>query len=242
VTLLDKILIFLLAMFLLAGCSIPAEVTRNIRVIVQAEVDGKVVEGSSVMSIRWKSDGKEHGRMQRSSNLEAVILELNDRHTVYVLDATIWPDGETNGSYWSGYVGSALIGTKRPVKLGDFELIESASGRFPVLASNSRTNTMPVMVSFEDETKRETMFHVTPENFSRKFGSNTKFVGIWFEFTNDPITEAIEARLPLMFQKKVNKSYREKYPLRDSNGRLIPSREWEFPQHFGKIAFKKEDF
>jgi len=237
-----KSLILLTAMFLLVGCSIPDTVTRNIRVIAQAEVGGKIVEGSAVMSIRWKSDGKEHGRMQRSSNTEAVILELNDKHTVYVLDANIYPDGEWNISYWSSYIGDALIGKKRGIKLSDFDLIESASGRFTVLASNSIRKTMPVMVSFEDETKRETMFHVTPGNFSRKFGANAKFVGLWFEFTDDPITEVIEERLPRMFTIKNNESYRKKFPTRDANGKRIPSSEYKFPQKFGKTAFKQKDF
>ncbi len=224
----------------ISGCFSDDTVTRNIRVIAQAEVDGKIVEGSAVMSLRWE---KRHDNgVQRKSKTEAVILELNDKDTVYVLDANIYPDGESNASYWSGYVGSALIGIKRSLNPGDFDLIENASGRFPVLASRSRTKTMPVMVSFEDESKRETMFHVTPENFSRKFGTNTKFISIWFEFTDDPITEAIEARLPLMFQKKVNESYRQKYLKRDKDGKRIRINKNEFPPKFGKIVFKKMDF
>jgi len=235
--------VFLAALaLLLSGCFADDSVTRNIRVIAQAEVDGKTVEGSAVMSLRWVSDGKEGGWMQPKSNTEPVILELNDKHTIYVLDAYLGVKrGGPNISYWTTYVASAL-GFNLTVRLSNFPTIKNASGRYPVDASISKTKTMPVMVSFADETKRETMFHVTHENFSQKFGSNAKFIGLWFEFTDDPITEMIEQRLPLMFQRKVNESYREKYPLKDKNGNLIPRSERKFPQFFGETAFKKKSF
>ena len=223
----------------LTSCFSPDQVTRTIRVIAQAEVDGKIVEGSAVMAVRWQPCC--NGGVQRSSKTEAVILELNDKHTVYVLDATMRSDGETNGSYWTGYVGNAL-GIKRSVRKSDFDLIEKATGKFPVLASISRTKTMPVMVSFEDETKRETMFHVTSENISEKFGANVKFIGIWFEFTDDPVTEAIEARLPLMFQGENNESYNQKYFKRDKDGKSPRIDEKEIPPKFGQSAFKKARF
>ena len=225
--------------FLVSGCSQDNNVTRNIRVIAQAEVDGKIIEGSAVMSIRWEPCC--NGGVQAKHNTEAVILELNDKHTVYVLDATIWPDGERNASYWSGYVGNAL-GVRSSARKSDFDLIRNATGKYPVLASISNTKTMPVMVSFKDETKRETMFHVTPENFSQNFGASVKFIGLWFKFTDDPITEAIEARLPRMFKTKNNESWRKKYPLKDENGKLTPRDQYEFPQKFGKRSFKKKRF
>jgi len=59
---------------LLSGCWSPDLVTRNIRVIVQAEVAGKVVEGSTVMSLRWQAG--DNTRMYIASNAEAVVLEL----------------------------------------------------------------------------------------------------------------------------------------------------------------------
>lgn len=240
-TFFSKVSLLLIVCFAVVACSEaePESVTRNIRVIAQAEVDGKIVEGSAVMALRWEPCC--NGGMQPKHKTEAVILELDERKTVYVLDATIWPDGETDGAYWSTYVASAL-GLNLTVELSDFSKIRNATGKYPVLASISKTKTLPVMVSFEDETKRETMFHITPQNFSEKIGLNTKFVGLWFEFTDTTPTEIIQRRLPLMFQRKVNESYREKYPSKDAAGKLIPIEKHQFPRHFGKRAFKKEDF
>jgi hypothetical protein len=237
----SNVALLLIVSFIVAACSEvePESVTRNIRVIAQAEVDGNIVEGSAVMGLRWEPCC--NGGMQPKHNTEAVILELDEKKTVYILDATIWPDGETDGAYWSTYVASAL-GLNLTVELSDFQIIRNATGRYPVLESISKTKTLPVMVSFENETKRETMFHVTPSNFSEKIGSNIKFVGLWFEFTEASPTVTIQRRLPLMFQRKVNESYREKYPSKDAAGKLIPIEKHQFSRHFGKRAFKKEDF
>lgn len=224
---------------MLGGCFSPESVTRNIRVIAQAEVDGKIVEGSAVMSLRWEPCC--NGGMQPIRNTEAVVLELSNDHTVYVLDAYLgFRRGGANISYWTTYVASAL-GLNLTVELSDFPRIRNATGKYPVSASISNTKTMPVMVSFEDDAKRETMFQVTPENFSKIFGSNTKFIGIWFEFTDEPITELIEAKLPLMF-RGVSESFRHKYPLKDANGKWIPNDQYQFPQKFGKTAFKQNGF
>ena len=233
--------LLLFMVFAVTSCSEaePDQVTRNIRVIAQAEVDGKIVEGSAVMGLRW--DVRFDGGVQRSSNTEAVVLGLNKKNTIYILDATIWPDGEYNISYWSGYVGYAL-GIKRSISKEDFDILRNATGRYPVLSTISNTKTMPVMVSFADEAKRETMFQVTPDNFTKKFGENTKLIGVWFEFTDNPVSDFIKQRLPLMFRNKANKSYIEKYPLRNESGKIVPRDQSAFPQKFGKTAFKQKDF
>ena len=240
-TFFSKVSLLLIVCFAVVACSEaePESVTRNIRVIAQAEVDGKIVEGSAVMALRWEPCC--NGGMQPKSNTEAVILKLDEHRYVYVLDADIGINSNiSNISYWTTYVPSVL-GIKRTVRLSDFPLIQNASGRYPVAAENSWTKTMPVMASFSDESKRETMFRVTPENFSQQFGLNTKFVGLWFEFTDEPAGELIEAKLPIMFEK-MNESFRKKYPLKDTSGKWIPNDQYEFPQMFGKTAFKQKEF
>ena len=241
-TFFSKVTLLLIVCFAFVACSEaePESVTRNIRVIAQAEVDGKIIEGSAVMGLSWEPCC--NGGMQPKHNTEAVILELNNEHTVYVLDAYIgFRRGGANISYWTTYVASAL-GLNLTEELSDFPKIRNATGKYPVLASISNTKTMPVMVSFEDEAKRETMFQVTPDNFSKRFGENIIFKGIWFEFTDEQLTEGIKERIPRMFTVKNNESYRKAFPLRDNEGKLIPSSKWKLPQKFGKRAFKKEDF
>ena len=81
----------------LSGCFSNKSVTRNIRVIAQAEVNGKIVEGSAVMGVRWQSGGK--GRMYIRTNTEAVILDLGSRGTVYVLNVYMSKNGLSNIGY-----------------------------------------------------------------------------------------------------------------------------------------------
>lgn len=231
---------FSLVLFLLlAGCFSPDSVTRNIRVTAQAEVDGKIIEGSAVMGLRWKAGS--NGRMYVQRNSEAIILELGDVGTIYILDSFIGKSGNNNTSYWPFYVASAL-GINRTVSLEDFSLINSAQGKFSISAEVSRMNTLPLMVSFMDESRRETMFEVKPSNFSHKFGPNVSFKGLWFEFTDDQPTDVIQQKLPLMFQAKNNASYTKKYSLRDGNGKLIPISEKDLPQKVGKSSFKERSF
>ena len=119
--------------------------------------------------------------------------------------------------------------------------MRSAKGRYPVKPFKRKINQLPLMVAFKDETKRETMFEVKPEKFSRVFGSGVRFVGLWFEFTDDPATDMIHERLPLMMGK-VNPSYRKTFPLRDKNGKLISAVDKAFPQKIGKFAFFKRAY
>lgn len=84
----------------LAGCEEgkAASVTRNIRVTAKAEVAGKVLEGSSVMSIRWRPGPR--GRMYMDLDAEVVALDLDGHGTVYVLPAVISKDGYASIGYW----------------------------------------------------------------------------------------------------------------------------------------------
>ena len=55
----------------LAGCGSTETVTRRIRIIAKAEVEGKPVEGSTVMELTWRSTPE--GRMYIEEHGEALI-------------------------------------------------------------------------------------------------------------------------------------------------------------------------
>ncbi len=222
----------------LSGCFSNKSVTRNIRVIAQAEVNGKIVEGSAVMGLRWQSGDK--GRMYIRTNTEAVILDLGSRGTVYVLNATIGSNGLSNSSYWP-YLVNRTLGMRGNGRLKDFPKLRSAQGRYPVKLHKGKVNQLPLMVTFKDESKRETIFEVKPEKFSRVFGSGVRFVGLWFEFTDDPVTDAMVGRLPVVMVK-VNPSFGGRFPIRDKYGKLISAVNKAFPQKIGKPAFFKRAY
>ena len=215
----------------------PNTVTRNIRVIAKAEVDGKIVEGSAVMGLRWQAGDK--GRMYIKTNTEAVILDLDGRGTVYVLNVYMSPNGLSNIGYWQHQV-LGTFGMKGNGQLTDFTKLKSVQGRYQVKPLVGSPPQLPLMVAFKDETKRETMFEVKPRDFSKVFGSDVRFAGLWFEFTDDPETDSIVGRLPVM--TKVNKSFMAAFPSRDANGNLIPAAKWAFPEKLGKTAFFKRAY
>ncbi len=226
--------IAILAALTLSSCWFEREtVTRNIRVIIQAEVAGKIVEGSAVMGIRWVPG--DNGRMYIRSNIEAVILNLPERGTVYVLNAWIGSDGRQSGGYWPAQV-KETFGVKANGHLRDFPMLRELKGKYQVMAHPGGPSNLPVMVSFRDEARRETMFHVKPEDFSTVFGNDVRFLGMWFEFTNEEPTTAIVGRLPIMMGR-ANSSYREFFPLRGDDGNLISFANKAFPQRFGKSVF-----
>ena len=159
-----RMCLLMVAGVMLTGCFFPETVTRNIRVIVQAKVDGKIVEGSSVMGLRWQAG--DIGRMYIKQNIEAVTLELPSRGTVYVTHVFLSSDGRANLGYWA-YQLMEMFGIKGNGQLKDFPTLRKASGRYPVEPLVGPLREMPVMVSFKDETKRETMFRVKPEDFPK---------------------------------------------------------------------------
>ncbi|MCP4074470.1 MAG: hypothetical protein GY742_22530, partial [Hyphomicrobiales bacterium] len=193
---------------------------------------------SAVMGLRWQASDR--GRMYISTNTEAVILDLDGRGTVYVLNARMGNNNRAYISYWP-YLILRTFGMKGNGKLKDFPRLRSAQGRYPVEPLVGGPPQLPLMVAFRDETKRETMFEIKPGDFAGVFGSDVRFAGLWFEFTDDPVTNAIIERLPLMMGK-VNPSYRKAFPLRDRNGKLIPAVDHAFPQKLGKPAFFRRDY
>ncbi len=231
----------LCAVLALAGCSSSENtVTRNIRVIAQAEVNGKIVEGSAVMGTRWTSDGKKHGRMYIKTNAEAVALELPNLGTVYIINAYMTDNRRTNGNYWAFQILDSF-GMKANGKLGDFPKLRALEGRYPVRPIGGNAKLLPLMVAFRDEAKRETLFEVKPADFPRLFGSNVRFKGMWFEFTDDaPTDSGFRDRLPVMW--KANPSYRETFPLRDASGKLIPGVDKGFPQKVAPGDFYRRGY
>lgn len=217
--------------FALVGCISPKSVTRNIRVIAQAEVAGKVVEGSAVMSLRWKAgDGT---KMYNSSNAEAVVLDLDGRGTVYVLNAWGQVNGSINIGYWHSLVRKTF-GIKGNGKLSDFPKIEALQGRYAVrpIVGDGR---LPIMASFTDEAKFETAFEVKPDDFPTLFGEDVRFLGMWFELTDDPETSIIPERLPIAV--KLNASFWDAFPKRGADGKLISGKDYAFPQKMGPTPF-----
>jgi hypothetical protein len=181
----------------LAGCWGDERVVKRIKVIAMAEVDGKAVEGSSVAEVQWRPRGD--GGMDSDEQGEALVLELAGKGTVYVLSKVMTDDGSGTGSIWTFQVPRA-VGLKGGLHREDLLKIKELQGRFAFIPGTKGT-ILPVMVAFKDETEFRSVYRVLPEDFSKHFGAGVKFLGVEFEVTDEPVTEVLAKRLPVLLEK-----------------------------------------
>lgn len=175
----------------LAGC-FGSSVTRRIKVIAMAEVDGKAVEASSVYELTWKTRGSNVHAYELG---EAVVLELPGRGTVFVLDGRNIPGKLLYiGAVWNWQV-EHLVGSEAHLNPELFAKVSELSGRHPY--HTWRDMIQPLMVAFKDEKRFRSIYEVKAEDFPRLFGG-AKFKGIDFEFTDEPVTKLLEQRLPCL--------------------------------------------
>ena len=90
-------------LLLLAGCGAELSATKRFRIIATVEVDGQKVEGSTVIDIAYEKLDEKRSLIGRGGDAtakgEALILDLKERGTVYVLPyAHHLPSGEFPGN------------------------------------------------------------------------------------------------------------------------------------------------
>jgi hypothetical protein len=216
------------AMFL-AGCWGDGSVTRHVKIIATAEVDGKQVQGSTVMELKWRPDGY---RMYQSEKGEALILELAGKGTVYILSHRLSP----NGSITDGLIGMLVnqaAGMRWPqnAQKEELDLIEKINGRFK-MEPFREDRAFPLFVAFKDEKRKDSIYQVNPEDFAKDFGAGVKFIGLEFEFTDEPITNDLVKRLPILRQADPN----NEFP-RDPDGQITRYSTRPFPKKMSENMF-----
>jgi hypothetical protein len=186
--------LFTAAALPLAGCWGDGSVTRHVKIIATAEVDGKQVQGSTVMELKWRPAGD---RMYQSDKGEALILELPGKGTVYVIDGVHEKSGNIGLGFMTTIVNQAVGVKWATARRSELHLIEAAKGRF-VINPYSEDKYILLMVAFKDEDRKDSIYEVKPESFASHFGAGVKFMGLEFEFTDEPITDELKRRLPMI--------------------------------------------
>jgi hypothetical protein len=184
----------------LAGCFGFDHVVKRIKIIAMAEVDGKPVEGSTVMEITWRPRGD--GGMNVDHLGEAVVLELAGRGTIFMLPMIMFKNGLDSSGIW-GHEMAQLLGIKGSVHKNQLNGIVELKGRYPFKPLRDGT-AAPLMVAFKDENEFRSIYRVEPEKFSEHFGSGVKFVGVDFEITDEPVTKVLVKRLPILTRLAAN--------------------------------------
>ena len=202
-------------LLLLAGCG-GQSATNRFRVIATVEVDGRKVEGSTVMEITYQK--VEHSLIGRGGATalkgEALILDLKGRGTVYVLpNAHDLSDGSLGQVYESGVLNS--LGTENSIgtlSSQDFDRIRQAQGRIPF--RNGNPTRLPAFVAFLDEKNPKTIYEVDPKNLGQSF-PGIRFVGLDIEFTDARVTNVLKQRLPWLENPNLEQRFE-----RDPSGQL----------------------
>jgi hypothetical protein len=183
---------------LLAACG-GESATIRFRVIATAEVDGERVEGSSVMEITWKFDGYRSSAQFWS---EAVILDLKNRGTAYILPVIMAKNG--SGVFLSAYdhqmLKFALAKNTSPGVLTpeDYKHLRGFRGRKNYADFAFDPKHFPLMVSFKNEREPNSVFEVNPHDFTASFGPSVRFLGLGMETTTASLTKELRKRLTFL--------------------------------------------
>jgi len=206
-----------------SACADPKNTaTIRYRVIVTVEVDGRLVEGTSVMEMSYtRFERRSLLGMGGSATLkgEAVVLDLNGRGTLFVLPV----QQDWTGSLSEVYQGCVLasfgvhssIGSLKP---SDLRHLRAAKGRVPLFIFTKKYG-VPVFATFHDESNPSSIYEVDPDHLEDAFGSGVRLKRIDLEVTDAPLTHVLAQRLPWL-----------KNPLaikwdRDPPGHLRPERD-----------------
>jgi hypothetical protein len=175
---------------MLSACS-RETATIRFRVIAKVEVDGKPVEGSTVMQITYSQ--VTHSLIgsggSTSTRAEALILELPKHGAVFILPFEHNDYGSLRQIYEHGLLECLRIG-KGVGALGaaDYARLRSAKGRIPY------DHRYPAMVAFTNEADNRSLYEVKPESLGDWF-PGVKFIGMDLEFTDAPLTHKLRDRL-----------------------------------------------
>lgn len=124
---------------------------------------------------------------------EALIFDLGDRGTVYILPVQHDPNNTLTQAFEPGVLAS--LGIKNSIgslSETDFAALRDALGRRPF---KLKTGRLPVIVSFKNEIDPKTIFEIRPSELGRYF-PGVQFTGLDIEITTDRITHKLRDRLP----------------------------------------------
>jgi hypothetical protein len=202
----------------LASCQDPRSATVRYRVIATVAVDGKPVENSTVMEIKYRNAddpnvnwfiravmGISGTVTYTEQHGEALIVDLGERGTAFILPSSYSPYGSTGRGNFSSFYATSLLTTLgitnklNLIDANDFAQLRNIRGRRPL---RSRTDEVhPAMVAFLNEQQPETIYQVDPYNMQASFGG-VRLISLDIEITDDPVTSKLPQRLPWLMGRK----------------------------------------
>jgi hypothetical protein len=178
--------------------------TVRYRLTLEAEVDGKLKTGSSVIEVNYSKNNDPISNAEFSIDIrgEAVVLDLGQRGTLFALlkgdiDSRSGPDYIVLRAF--DFSGGAL---PRPIAKGLSD-VRKLSGKVELPLTS-----LPLLVRFRDMDDPMTVERIDPLDLEKSFGPDVRLTrasleivpaGIWplswIGITGEPITNDIEERL-----------------------------------------------
>jgi hypothetical protein len=181
----------------LAACG-GEQATVRFKLIATVEVDGKRVEGSSVMEITFSRVTVSLVGRGGAYKLygEALVLDLPGKGTVYMLPTYLQPTGSLSEVHDYGVPHS--LGIKN--SFGgftdeDFAKLRAIKGHFAYTLSPAPSSELPLFVAFRDERVPRTIYEVKPMEMASYF-PGVRFISLDIEITDEPVTDVLKKRLP----------------------------------------------
>jgi hypothetical protein len=201
-----RIALILGVLLILAYWAIPNDhATMRLRVIVTAEVDGEKVEGASVMELTYTRISQSLMGMGGRTTLkaEALVLDLKNRGTVFMLPCKVNVDGTLSEVYEHYVMGS--FGVEEPVGgMTDQGLakLRKAKGRVPFRYYDTywKRSNPPRFVAFKNEADPRSIYRVDENRLDLAFGPGVRLLGIELEPTDAPLSHVLAKRLPWLDQ------------------------------------------
>lgn len=218
------------AAFAQTRSAFPSETVRY-RLTLEAESDGKPVSGSGVIQVKQYDTTRSFGPIGGAGaevTGEAVALDLGSKGLVFAL-----LHGPVLGLLEDGRPGPLLLKTFADVfgrEVDPLKKIRILQRERP--RREMPLKPIPMLVRFRNISEPASVEQIHPDNFAAALGPGTSLLRVTIEITDDPVTSAIDARLPWLADLKKGGSLDGSRSAVSANNTLQSS--------LGYLSFKRE--
>jgi hypothetical protein len=170
------------------------------------EIKYRTVDDPNINWFIWAVTGMSRTVTYTEQYGEALIIDLGDRGTAFLLPTTYSPYSSTGrGHFGSGFYDTSLLITfgitnkLLGLDANDYARLRNVKGRFPLKTRHPDVH--PAMAALFNEKYPQTIFQVDPYNMEASF-SGVRLVGIDIEITKDPVTSKLRQRLPWLMGRR----------------------------------------
>ncbi|WP_205934435.1 hypothetical protein [Rhizobium leguminosarum] len=190
-----KFLLILWGAILLTACQGETASVRY-RVIAGIEVDGKPIEASTVMEVRYSRVTQSLTGAGGATRLygETLSFDIPGKGAFYILPVE-HEKGGTLAPIWEKAI-LLTLGIKSSIGMlqdADFDRMKAATGRMPFRMFGG--NRYPAFIAFRDEKNPKTIYEIQPRDLAKVF-PGVRFTGLDIEITDESVTSKIRDRLP----------------------------------------------